>query len=102
MKSSPTPRLSHPTNPKPTRISECSNLTITLTIEPNTKRQTKYRVVQRPDGVIVESPRYRPSRASSLAAIKDFRPPPVALDLHRRGYALKKKEIEVVSLTCRV
>src|SRR5262245_11913747 len=44
-------------------IEEKAHLTITMTIESKNRKKTIYRIFQRPDGVIVETPRYRPSSA---------------------------------------
>jgi hypothetical protein len=42
-----------------------ARLNITMTIESKSRKKTVYRVAQRPDGVIVEKPRYRPSPSTS-------------------------------------
>lgn len=43
---------------------ETAHLTITMIIQSKSRKKTAYRVAQRPDGVIVEKPRYRPSSSS--------------------------------------
>ncbi|KAF2263281.1 hypothetical protein CC78DRAFT_545116 [Lojkania enalia] len=49
-----------------TKIHELTNLSIDLIIsEPKTKKNIFYRAIRRPDGVIVESPRYRPIHPKS-------------------------------------
>lgn len=52
-----------PSNPHYNNVSieETARLTITMTVESRSKRKTVYRAVQRPDGIIVEKPRYCPS-----------------------------------------
>ncbi|KAH7378360.1 hypothetical protein BKA66DRAFT_150108 [Pyrenochaeta sp. MPI-SDFR-AT-0127] len=45
-----------------TIISQNANLSITITMQSKQKRQTKkYRAVARPDGVIIEYPKYQPA-----------------------------------------
>jgi hypothetical protein len=49
-----------------TEIRQESLLNIAMTIESKSRKKTVYRVAQRPDGVIVEKPRYRPSPPISI------------------------------------
>jgi hypothetical protein len=49
-----------------TEIRQEARLNITMTIESKSRKKTVYRVAQRPDGVIVEKPRYRPSPPISI------------------------------------
>ncbi|KAF2114012.1 hypothetical protein BDV96DRAFT_647499 [Lophiotrema nucula] len=59
------------------KIAESTSLSITLHIESKpTKKSRAYRAVQRPDGVIVEYPRFRPQGTPK----PHFEPRPLRLD----------------------
>lgn len=52
-------------------LDESSRLSITMTIESSKPRkELTYRAIQRPDGVVVEKPRYRPSTLTASTKIK--------------------------------
>jgi hypothetical protein len=64
-----------------------TNLSITMTLESKHRRHTKrYRVIERPDGIIVEHPRYRPA-GTSQKATKNLKGNPVPS--HRIGTQCK-------------
>lgn len=66
-----------------------TNLSVTVTIESNHRRATTYRVVERPDGVIVEHPQYRPSPSNpKMTAI--FQPQDIMLKVPK-GRTIQEK-----------
>ncbi|KAF2251606.1 hypothetical protein BU26DRAFT_516401 [Trematosphaeria pertusa] len=73
------------TTPKPSNdvTLDDSRLSITMTIEPSKPRKKPtYRAIQRPDGVIVEKPRYRPSSLTASTKFK-FEQRRTVLDIPR-------------------
>ncbi|ORY18131.1 hypothetical protein BCR34DRAFT_596372 [Clohesyomyces aquaticus] len=76
-------KLSYPSSNLSIKTS--TTLSITINIESQSGRRTNYRAIQRPDGVIVERPQYRPSPSptppSSPAPSFKFQPTSVVLHL---------------------
>jgi hypothetical protein len=79
----PATRLAPPpsTQNADTYLSTSSSLSITLALQSKREPYVKHRPVERPDGVIVEQPRYRPSTPIAPLRCHDFNPRALSLQL---------------------